>query len=104
MIKLIKLIVFVFSSVFILGCESSNHRNVNWDAVQAGSNQISNGFATGAGYGQQNYRQPSSTYQNGTSNYCVVDNYGNKDCIYWDLQSCQQAARQKFGAAACVMK
>ncbi|MGZ3769334.1 MAG: hypothetical protein ACXVCP_08400 [Bdellovibrio sp.] len=43
-------------------------------------------------------------YESGNAPFCVMDNYGNTECYYYDLSSCQQAARQKFGAAACVKK
>lgn len=46
-------------------------------------------------------------WESGTAPFCVMDNYGNLECYYYDLASCQQAARQKSqfgGAASCVKK
>lgn len=46
----------------------------------------------------------AQAYEVGAAPFCVMDNYGNLECYYYDLQSCQRAAQQKFGAASCVKK
>ena len=46
----------------------------------------------------------ASAYESGNAPFCVMDNYGNLDCFYYDLGSCQQAAKQKFGPATCIKK
>ncbi len=43
-------------------------------------------------------------YQVGNAPFCVMDNFGNTECYYYDLGSCQEAAKMKIGPAACVRK
>lgn len=43
-------------------------------------------------------------YESGNAPFCVMDNYGNTECFYYDLSSCLQAARNHFGAATCVKR
>lgn len=47
---------------------------------------------------------PASAYESGNAPFCVMDNYGNLECYYYDLGSCQRAAQNKFGPATCVKK
>jgi hypothetical protein len=43
-------------------------------------------------------------WESGQAPFCVMDNYGNLECYYYDLQSCRVALKQKYGAASCVKK
>lgn len=46
-------------------------------------------------------------WESGTAPFCVMDNFGNLECYYYDLSSCRQAARAKsqFGQeAACIKR
>jgi hypothetical protein len=47
---------------------------------------------------------PAHAWEMGNAPFCVMDNFGNLECYYYDLGSCQQATKQKIGPASCVKR
>lgn len=40
----------------------------------------------------------------GDAPFCIMDDYGNRECIYYTISSCKEAVKTKPGVAICVMR
>lgn len=103
-------------------CEESAHMAIDrndyttrlspayYESVMKGANQIGSAMSNfhqapiQNNYSNQNQVASENTWKIGAAPFCVIDNYGNLECYYYNLQSCSRAASQKIGTAACVKK
>lgn len=72
-----------------------------YNALMTGSNQVADAFTQSRQMPVQAPTQ-NNNWKSGQAPFCVMDNYGNLECYYYDLQSCQRASSQKLGASGCV--
>lgn len=85
---------------------SESVSTVNYEAMMMGANQISSAISNS--YQNNSYNQNQAPVDNtmvvGTAPFCIMDNYGNLECYYYDLGSCRSALKYKFGNSACVKR
>ncbi len=43
-------------------------------------------------------------YESGGAPFCIMDNYGNTQCFYYDMMSCRAQLQYAGQGATCVKK
>lgn len=44
----------------------------------------------------------ANAYENGNAPFCIMDNYGNTQCYYYDMISCREALSLQMPGATCT--